>query len=137
MIGPVVFVAGFVWLRWYSSFWENRWTGFVLGVLFVSSAAFNWRGSVRQYLDIAHDIPKSVTVLTAIMFTWMAASALKSFFMGSPFFFSSGIRAASDNSFFGVVLGVNAVQWLFASWAILRKSLDQSSQNPVVHVNHG
>ncbi|MBZ5683978.1 MAG: hypothetical protein LAP86_02995 [Acidobacteriia bacterium] len=138
LIGTVAFVALFVWLRWYSSFWQNRWIGFILGVLFVSSAAFKRRG-LRQYLEIAHDndLPKRVTVLTAIVFTWMAVSALKSFFTGPPFFFSSGVRAASDNAFFGVVLCVNAVQWLFASWAILRKIPDQSSRNPVVHANHG
>jgi len=134
-----VFLGLFVWLRWYSSLWQNRWTGFCLGVVLVIWVDFTSRNWVRGQLDFARkrDLSKRVTLVFAVACTWMCVSALKSFFVGPPFFFSSGVRATSDNAFFGVLLIPNTLQWLYASWVILRKGSDQSSQNPVVPVNHG
>jgi hypothetical protein len=94
---------------------------------------------MREQLELARklDHPKRVTILVAIGISWMSVSAIRSFFVGPPFFFSSGVRAASDNGFFCVLMFVSAIQWLYASWAILRNDSDQSPQDPAVRVNHG
>jgi len=133
LAGFVILVVLFIWLRWYSTLWENRWTGFVVGIAFV---ILNWRVYARQQLDLAH-FSKRAIVLLALAVTWMAVSGVKSFLVGPPFFFSSGVRAASDNGFFAVLMCMCAVQWLYASWAVLRRASDQSSQNAATPLNHG
>lgn len=130
--------ALFIWLRWYSPFWQNRWIGFSLGLALVLPS-FASRERVRQQLDFArkYDLSKRVTVLLAVSITWASLRALKGFLVGPPFFSASGARAASDDGFFGVLLCMTALHWLYASWLVLRKSSDQSSQNPATPINHG
>lgn len=129
----------FLWLRWYSPFWQNRWTGFCLGLALVLSGGFNWRQSARQQLEFRrkYEIPKRVTILGAIVFPIMGIAALKSFWVGVPFFSGSGVRAASDNGFFTVILCAGALESLYECWLLITKGSDASSQNPVSPINHG
>ncbi|HTZ83338.1 MAG TPA: hypothetical protein VMB66_09120 [Candidatus Acidoferrales bacterium] len=137
LIETVVVVGLFVWLRWYSTFWQNRWVGLSLGLAFVSIGLTS-RDSVRRQLVFAlnFDLPKRVTILGAIAFTWMCISALRGFLGGPPFFSSAGARAAGDDGFFTPILCVMALQYLYASWFILTKRYDQSSQDPPLPPNH-
>ena len=138
LAGFVIGVALFVWLRWYSAIWQNRWVGFGLGLACLVTPLSS-RGSLKRWRESARSLDSSrpVVILLAITITWMSASALKGFFGGGPpFLFSSGIRARSDDGFFGGLLCSAALQWLYACWIMLRKRSDRSS-NPVVPQQHG
>ncbi len=131
--------GAFIWLRWYSRLWQNRWTGFCFGAVFVLWTSFPWRNTVRQQLELARsfDHPKRVAIFGLIGAIGMGATAVKRFWEGRPFLFSSGVRAAGDDGFFVMMLLVWALQWLYATWFLLRNFSDQSSQTLVAPSNHG
>jgi len=138
LVQAIVGVGIFVWLRWYSALWQNRWVGLCLG-LAVISTGFTSRERVRRHSEFARDLdlPKRVTILGFVAFTWMGVSAIRGFLGGPPFVSKTGIRAASDDGFFGVLICDLAVQYLYASWILLTKRSDQNSQHPALPVNHG
>lgn len=133
-----VFGGLFVWLRWYSSLWRNRWTDFGLGVALVSTN-FNGRELIRQQLAFARndDLQKGVTILGAVAFSVTGVGALKGVSVGPSFFLHAAARAGSDDGFFGVLSSVHALPWLYASWALLKKGCAQNSPYPVLPPRHG
>ena len=132
-----VFAALFVWMRWFSTLWQNRWTGFCLGIAFAATN-FAWRESLQRQLDLArkYDVPRRVTILSAIASAVVGITVLKSFFAGSAFSWS-GVRAASDDGFCGVIVCTSALEWAFFLWGPRRNLTDQRPQNPMSPVNHG
>ena len=130
----------FVWLRWYSPLWQNRWTGFFLGVVFVlTGKSLNWRDSARRQLEFKekYGFPDRLTFVSALVFPTMGVLALKGWLFGHPLFFSSGVRAASDNGIFAVLILATAPQYLYASWLLLRKKSSHRPQDPLITKNHG
>src|SRR5580698_7518251 len=103
IVGMAVFIALFIWLRWFSGFWLNGWTGLCLGIAFVLGA---WPTTARMQRQVdfqrRYDIPRRVPLLGAITSLVLGAIALKSCFLGPSFF--SGSRGRSDDGFAGVVL---------------------------------
>lgn len=134
------FAVLFVWLRWYTPLWQNRWTGFFLGVAFVLAAkSLNWRDSALQHLQFKekYGFPDRATFVSALVLPIMGVLALKGWLFGHPVFFSSGVKAASDNGMFAVLILATAPSYLYASWMLLRKKSSHSPQDPYVTQNHG
>jgi hypothetical protein len=99
-----VFAGLFVWLRWFSSLWQFRWTGFLFGVIFVLSSLWNpgisrpWRDRISYYTS-----PKVAWFAEIICPLALGGMIMKHFFAG-PAFFSTGSKAGSDDGLIGALI---------------------------------
>jgi hypothetical protein len=74
-----VFAILFTWLR-RSEVWQNRWAGFVLGLLFLAALFFylcEQESAVTQAL-----LPKRIGLLIATVFILLSAGTMIRFFLG-------------------------------------------------------
>lgn len=118
-----VFAGLFVWLRWFSSLWQYRWTGFLFGVIFVLSSLWNrgtsprWRDRISYYVS-----PKVGWFAVIICPLALGGIIMKHFFAGPAFFSFTGPKAGSDDGFFGVVILASAVEGAYSFWLSKRDS---------------
>lgn len=101
----IVFLCAFVWLRWWSGLWQNRWVGFGLGAVF--AVVYLVRSLGRESQDVH---TKRYYLLMSVVFL-VLGTAFMSFFLGLL-----GARKSDDGclSFITLALGVrhaNLYRW--------------------------
>ena len=130
------FLAAFVWLRWFSTFWQYRWTGLCLGVAFVL-VFWPTRTRMQTHLDFTrkHGIPKRVDLIGGIAGIVFGGLALKDFLTGRSFFSFSGVRAASDSGLFTVIVLTAGFEAIFLFWLLARA--DRRPRSAITNTSHG
>jgi len=130
-----VFLAAFVWLRWFSVLWQFRWTGICFGAAFVLTS-LPTRQRMQARLDFAkrYAIPKRVALVGAVVCTWLGGSAMNGFLTGRSFFqLSSGARAASDDGLFAIVVLAAAFESGYLFWLQAKGSSGPRSTKLTTH----
>jgi hypothetical protein len=124
----LVLVALFVWLRWFSSLWIYRWTGFCFGIVFLLSTRVAW-GKVQTQIDIAkrYDLPSRIFIVGNICSLTLGVVALRSFIQGN-IYLPTGARAGSDNGLLGIVLLASALEGLYQFW-LSKQDASKSDNN--------
>ncbi len=131
------FLGLFIWLRWFSSLWQYRWTGFLFGIVFVSSSLRNpnrlrpWRDRISLYAS-----PKIAWFATIICPLALGGLVMKHFFAGPAFFSFNGPKAGSDDGFFGIVILASAIDGAYSFWLSSHDS-DIDKDNSLKTQTHG
>jgi hypothetical protein len=94
------FVLGgvFVWLKWWSGVWQNRWVGFILGIVFAAVAL------IRDWGRVGHDIQtKGFYLRLSLLFFFVGTVSLVRFFRG----------ANGDEALFGFIMLAFGTQYAY------------------------
>ncbi len=121
-IAVFLFLCVLVWLPQFSSLWLYRWTGFIVGVVFLL-ITFPTLASTREQRLLWErcEIPKRFPIIGTLVFAAASITDLKAFFLTTT---TTDSASASDQAFFGFVFLAAATQFA-APWFL--KAQDKAS----------
>jgi len=130
------FLAVFVWLRWFSAFWQHRWTGLCFGVAFILTFRPT-RTRMQMHVDFAkkYEFPRRGNLVAGISCIVLGGIALRDFLTGRSFFSFSGVRAASDDGLLAVSMLAAGFEMIYLSRLLARTDHRPSSAS--TNTSHG